>query len=194
MYQERKERILILFLIIIIGAALGNMFYQYLYSDKEGVEVEAKSQVDNSKEIPDYQTESNRQQEKIIVHLGGEVVKSGVYECEKGSRIYKVLKKAGGPTNKADLNAINLALEVHDGEKIIIPSLVNSNSEEDSKININRAKKSDLEEISGVGPVTAQKIVDYREKNGRFKELSSLSEVSGIGPKTLEKIEGEITH
>lgn len=197
MYQERKEKFLIIFLIVIIGLALGNMAYQRLYAEKETIELKAKSKPQSqasSYNKVSSSRDNNKKEQRIVVHLGGEVIKPGVYHCKKNSRLYKVLKKAGGPTNKADLNAINLALEVHDGEKIIIPSLVNSNSEENAKININRAEKSDLEEISGVGPVTAQKIVDYRKEKGRFRELSSLTEVSGIGPKTLEKIKGEITH
>lgn len=196
MHQERKENFLILFLIIIILIAVGNMFYQQLSPDKNSVEIKTQSQNENNYKLNNKTSNFKIKKEKIVVHLGGQVVNPGVYYCKRNDRLYKILRKAGGPTNKADLNAINLAIKVRDGQKIIIPSLTQTNFSQgpNAKININTAKQSQLEEINGVGPATAKKIINYREDNGRFKSVDSLTEVSGIGPKTLKKVKDKITY
>ncbi|MBM7556219.1 helix-hairpin-helix domain-containing protein [Halanaerobacter jeridensis] len=196
MYQSRRDNLLIVVLIIIILLAAGNIFYQRFNSEQDEIKVQAKTQVNSNHEIENKKSNFNQKKEEIVVHLGGEVLKPGVYYCAADSRLYKILKKAGGPTNKADLNAINLAIKVRDGQKIIIPSLTKSNSSQgpNAKININTAKQSQLEEINGVGPATAKKIINYRQDNGRFKSIDSLTEVSGIGPKTLEKVKEKITY
>jgi len=196
MYRQQKENILITVLTLIVVVAIGLMTYQKLISQEDNsVELETDSKV----EVQQRTKQASRTQqepETILIHLAGEVIEPGVYQVEKGSRLYNVVKKAGGPTNRADLNAINLANKVRDGQKIIIPSLTTKRSAANklAKININSAKQSELEEIAGVGPVTAEKIIKYRKEEGSFASVDSLTEVSGIGPKTLEKIEDEITY
>lgn len=192
MHYRRKEDILIVILVIISLLVLGNICYQNLYEKKDKIAIKTKESSKQSNEI--IEKDFKLDKKGIVVHIGGEVVKPGVYKCEKKSRLYRVLKKAGGATEKADLDAVNLAFEIHDGEKIIIPSITDSNTKEEKKININQAKQKELEEISGVGAVTAQKIIDYRKREGRFRKLSNLTDVSGIGPKTLAKIKDEITY
>lgn len=197
MQQKQKENLLISLLIIISLIAGGNIFYNQFYAQQSSVEIKTNDAASNEFRANNNQSKNlATQPEKIIVHLGGEVKNPGVYECEKYSRLYKVLNKAGGVTNKADLNKVNLAGEVRDGEKIIIPSLINDNSaaESTAKININTAQQTKLEEITGVGPVTAEKIVKYRNDNGQFKDIASLANVSGIGPKTIEKIKEKISY
>lgn len=144
--------------------------------------------------------------EKILVHVAGEVLNSGVYELESGARVIDALMAAGGATSLANLDIINLAAPISDGEKIYIPSVIekinqfNQNSSFTSyssggssgKININTADASELQKLTGIGPGKAKSIIDYRNKNGPFKSVDDLLNVSGIGEKTLEKIRDEI--
>ena len=196
MQQKQKENLLIIILIVISLIAGGNILYNYFYSKQGKVEIRTNSVAANKAPKNNKQENLNKLQEKIVVHIGGEVIKPGVYECKKNSRLYKIINKAGGATNEAALNKVNLAGEVHDEEKIIIPSLIDNNVQANSiaKININTAQQTKLEEIAGVGPVTAEKIIAYRNDNGKFKDIASLANVSGIGPKTIEKIKEKITY
>ena len=144
--------------------------------------------------------------EKILVHVAGEVLNSGVYELESGARVIDALMAAGGATSLANLDIINLAAPISDGEKIYIPSVIekinqfNQNSSFTSyssggssgKININTADTTELQKLSGIGPGKAKSIIDYRNKNGPFRSVDDLLNVSGIGEKTLEKIRDEI--
>jgi competence protein ComEA len=196
MYGRQKENILITVLTIIVVVAIGWMTYQKFISfEHNSVELETNSQV-KAQQRSEQVSRTQQEAERIVVHLAGEVIEPGVYQVEEGSRLYNLVKKAGGPTNRADLNAINLANKVRDGQKIIIPNSATTRSvaNKSAKININSAKQSELEEIAGVGPVTAEKIIEYRKEEGSFASVDSLTEVSGIGPKTLEKIEDEITY
>lgn len=147
----------------------------------------------------------------IYVDVGGEVNQPSVVELADGSRVTDAIAAAGGLTEKADLTDINRAAFVSDGEKIFIPSQ-ESESEDgvlsadgggssgsgssgrssDGKININTADSSQLQELNGVGPATAEKIIDYRKQNGRFQSIEDIKNVSGIGDKTYEKLKDHI--
>lgn len=146
-------------------------------------------------------------EEKIIVHVAGEVFNTGVYELEKSSRVIDAVRAAGGTTSLANMDIINLASPISDGDKIYIPSVVdkinqinnssggnysNYSGGSSGKININTASSSELQNLSGIGPSKADSIIDYRNKNGPFRSVDELIEVSGIGEKTLEKIRDEI--
>ena len=149
--------------------------------------------------------------ENIKVYITGEINNSGVYELKKGSRVIDLIKLAGDLTKDGDLNAINPARTLKDGESITIPKkvLVNSLTEEDATsndlstsqsgktkeglININKATKEELMELYGIGEVKAQAIIDYREENGSFVSIEDIKEVPGIGDKTFEKIKDKIT-
>ena len=154
-------------------------------------------------EVSENNEESQKKQGKIFVDIGGEVVKPGVYQVKDGARVYEIVEKAGGLTDKADTTNINQAEIAADGQKIIIPSIEESTGQENSGapavagvaglININSANAATLEEIPGVGPSTAEKIISYRESNGRFKKKEDLKNVSGIGEKTFEKLKDKIT-
>lgn len=141
---------------------------------------------------------------EMYVDISGEVNNPGVYEVNSDTRMYEVIKKAGGLTDDADTDQINQADYVEDGEKIIIPSIndeVNMDSSEagmssdytvsNAKININKASKEQLMEITGVGEVIADRIIDYRKSN-RFKSKEDIMNVSGIGEATYEKMKSEI--
>lgn len=146
--------------------------------------------------------------EKVIetnmyVDISGEVKNPGVYQFESGTRLYEVIEKAGGLTKHADKNGINQAEFVEDGQKIIIPTLssgdisYSDDSTEDSYsanglININMASKNELMEITGVGEVIADRIIEYRNNN-RFKNIEEVKNVKGIGDATFEKMKSQIT-
>ncbi len=157
----------------------------------------------------------------LYVDVGGEVKDPGVYELPAGARVFDGIEKAGGLTGKADTSLINQAERVKDGQKIFVPrkgkagqsgsgassaqtsissgtssgagSSASSAGSAGGKININTADSAALQQISGVGPVTAQKIIEYREQNGGFQKIEDLMNVSGIGEKTFAKLKSSIT-
>lgn len=148
-------------------------------------------------------------QSRVVVHIAGEVKVSGLYTLEQGSRVNDAINAAGGPTLNADLDAINLAQRVCDGEKIDIPSkseaqqvrkgvmptsFSHSVTNVRSKVNINTASESELDTIPGVGPATAQKIIEHRRLNGPFGSLERIMDVSGIGEKKFENMKDYITY
>jgi competence protein ComEA len=95
---------------------------------------------------------------------------------------------AGGVSENASMSSVNLARILVDGEQVIVKSSVEFQQELDSKISINDASADQLDEIPGVGPSIASRIIDHREKNGPFSSLQQLTDVSGIGPKMFENI------
>ena len=141
---------------------------------------------------------------KLMIDIGGEVNEPKVAELPEGSRVEDAIKAAGGTTPEADMTGINRAAFVADGEKIFIPATGSSDdtegiknagqsvTDQDGKININTADSAALQELNGVGPATAEKIISYREKNGRFKSVEDIKNVSGIGDKTFEKLKEHI--
>jgi len=146
-------------------------------------------------------TEEKETVEKLKIHVIGEVVNSGMYEVEEGARIDDIIKIAGGTTENVDLNKVNLAYEVSDGEKIYIPSIFdeemeynvsNGNTNSSGKININKANAEELEKITGIGEALAKRIIDYREENGKFSSIEDLKNVSGIGDKKFESIREQV--
>ena len=144
----------------------------------------------------------------IYVDVGGEVKNPSVVELPDGSRVTDAITAAGGLTEQADLTDINRAAFVSDGEKIYIPSQVSELEDDglsvgegggggtakssDGRININTADSTQLQELTGVGPATAEKIIDYRKQNGRFQSIEDIKNVSGIGDKTYEKLKDHI--
>lgn len=131
--------------------------------------------------------------EKIKVHIVGEVNNPGLIELDAGCRVQDAIDLAGGLTQDADTSKTNLAYIVSDGEKIKIPSLYDEETEEitvnsSKKVNINTASVSELQTIPGVGESTANAIVEYRTKSGRFMSIEDVQNVSGIGQSKFEKM------
>ena len=153
--------------------------------------------------------------EKIYVHIAGEVINPGLIEAKYGDRISDIVQMAGGFSEQADISRINLAYQVQDGQKIIIPNIndeskkvensqdyIIENSGDDitleesnygKKININTASQTDLELLTGIGPSIATKIVAYRNQNGKFKNIEDIKNVPGIGEEKFKNIQNEIT-
>lgn len=134
----------------------------------------------------------------IVVHITGAVNNPGVYTLTEGSRVFHVVEKAGGQAEDADLESVNLAQPLYDGQPVFIPcsgdcdppsstggaSTVGNLA--NAKVNINTADKAQLETLPGIGSVKAQNIISYRQENGPFQRLEDLTNVNGIGEKTLE--------
>ena len=158
-----------------------------------------------------YEVDNNIEQEdKIKVHIVGEVQTEGIIEIEKDARLADVIEEAGGITDEADLSKINLAYCVKDGQKIYIPNMEDNLEEyiiddagdgvlpeedykqKNEKVNINTAKQTELETLSGIGPSTALKIINYRKENGEFKNIEDLKNVPGIGDSKFEAIKDDI--
>jgi competence protein ComEA len=148
---------------------------------------------------------SPEEEKLIIVHITGAVTNPGVYTLEEGSRVFHVVEKAGGHLEDADLERINLAQPLYDGQPVFIPRKSDRDNSSSTggpspagdpsvaKVNINTASKAQLETLPGIGSVKAQNIISYREKNGPFQRIEDLVNVNGIGEKTLEGMKDFIT-
>lgn len=137
---------------------------------------------------------------EIFVHIVGEVVSPGIYQVDSGSRIVDVVFAAGGFSKSADQASINLAREVTDGEQVVVfqvgaaPQLPGSGpSNTSSLISLNRATQAELENLPGVGPALAGRMIDWRTANGGFKKKEDLLNISGIGDKLFAGIKDEVT-
>jgi competence protein ComEA len=132
----------------------------------------------------------------LIVHMSGEVIAPGVYRLPVGARIDDALKAAGGPTGEGDIHRLNLAARLADGQQIIVPkrvdpvlaAMVPLPSPAPGRVNLNMASVAELDRLPGVGPVTAQRIVAYREQNGPFTSVEQLRDAKLVNVTTFEKI------
>lgn len=140
--------------------------------------------------------------EQIYVDIKGSVKYPGVYSVTQGQRVQDLLTKAGGLTEDADTSQLNSAAKLVDQQLIYVPKIGEASLDQpqnqtptvtESKININTADISELQELSGIGAKKAQDIVNYREENGYFKSVEELEEISGIGEKTVEKLRNFVT-
>lgn len=139
----------------------------------------------------------------IVVHITGAVPRPGVYALQQGARVQDGISAAGGFLAEADKSGINLARALEDGEQLDIPYVegftpVIATPEEvfvpsSDLIDINTASASELDTLPGIGPTTAQKIIEYRDTNGPFVSIEDIVNVSGIGPSTYDRIKDLIT-
>jgi competence protein ComEA len=136
---------------------------------------------------------------RLVVHVVGAVRRPGLYELKQGDRIQDAVTHAGGPTRKADLALINLAAQISDGEQIVVPRRgargaagpageAATGGAPTGPVHLNSATLEQLDSLPGVGPVTAQKIIDYREKHGPFTAVDELDAVPGIGPARMDTL------
>lgn len=173
---------------------------------------EEKENIDIIGESPNIEIDDKAEDNKIIIHITGEVKKEGIIKINEGGRISDAIEEAGGLTENADIKRINLAYELEDGQKIYIPNKKDKKvesyiedgvdpivlEESDNKtsksnlININKAGVEELKTLTGVGESTAISIVSYREENGKFKDIEDIKKVSGIGESKYEKIKNSI--
>lgn len=137
----------------------------------------------------------------IYVDIKGEVMNPGVYKVEDPTRLFQVISLAGGTTMNADLLAFNMSMKLRDEQVIYIPSVYDDyplitdivEDIENGIVNINTASLEQLDTLPGIGPTTAQSIIDYREENGDFSNIDDILFVIGIGESTLNEIREFIT-
>jgi competence protein ComEA len=140
---------------------------------------------------------------RATVHVVGAVHDPGVYRLADGARVQDAVARAGGATARADLQAVNLAARVADGQQVVVPRRGTAPAAAPgaaaepgaaaAPVSLNSATAEQLETLDGVGPSTAQKILDYRTAHGGFSSIDDLAQIPGIGPKKLESLRRQVT-
>jgi competence protein ComEA len=200
-FSKREKVLLGLLLVLIIS--IGTITYYAFF--KKSPEIAFKLQEEPAIPV----TAPVMEAEKIVVHVAGAVKNPGVYTLEQGKRVKDAIEVAGGHLPEADILRLNLAQKLHDEDKLYVPKIgetpeqsepespsygatVGVSSKSDGKIDINTAGETELTQLPGIGPVTAQKIIEYRKNNGLFKTIEDIKNVSGIGDKKFEQIKDKI--
>jgi len=130
----------------------------------------------------------------VVVHVAGAVGEPGVYRMPAGSRVADAVERAGGPTGRAQPDALNLAARLADGQQVVVPSrdaggtAASATGAEDGPISLGSADQADLETIDGIGPVIAADIIEFRDERGGIASIEELDEIPGIGPATIESL------
>lgn len=135
----------------------------------------------------------------LVVHVAGAVRQPGVYRMPVGSRVDDAVARAGGAGPRAQLEAINLAARLADGQQVVVPERIagggaaaSSVSAEEGPISLGTATVEQLEEIEGIGPVTAGDIIEFRDEHGGLSSVDQLDQVPGIGPATMESLRARL--
>jgi competence protein ComEA len=132
----------------------------------------------------------------LVVDVAGAVARPGLYRLPQGARIADALDRAGGPTRQADTTLVNLAAPLADGVQVLVPARGTAAPSSggvpspSAPVDLNSATAEQLDSLPGVGPVTAQKIVDYRQAHGPFTSVDGLDAIPGIGPARVESLRG----
>ena len=188
---NKKQKIIVVVLIIIMCIVIG----YYIISKTEKYDYSDIEKISNIIE-EDQEVDDNIIENKIVIHITGEVEEEGVIELEKGARISDAIEEAGGTTEEADLSNVNLAYSLSDGQKVKIPNInekdeeiivveekagdniiIEGNKSKEEKININKAAQTEIETLPGIGPSTALKIINYRNEHGKFKNIGDIKNV-----------------
>jgi len=128
----------------------------------------------------------------LTVYVSGAVATPGVYILLIGSRVEAAVRAAGGLAPSAEPEGVNLAALVADGQQIDIPGIVDTSHINAGRVDINTATVTELDALPGIGPTTAQTIVDFRRQNGTFQSIQDIQNVPGVGPATYERIKDYI--
>ena len=218
-FNKKQKIIVICICIVLIGAIV---YCVYASQNVNNEEIFFDGKTDNQEEalnnmLVDKNEEEKEKTKDVTVYITGAVNTPGVYILPEGSRIADVIDKAGGLTDDADAGAVNLVYVIEDGMHIILPRKneeekeyittesgldVNNDTKKSdnggnkqmssAKININTATKEQLETLTGIGPSTADKIIEYRKENGNFKNAEDIKNVNGIGESKYSKIKDKI--
>lgn len=187
--------VLIVALIIIFVKVMNTDFFN---TSDDGITVQKAYDSSAKDSLND---ESDEDDAFIYTHITGEIKKPGVYKMKAGTRMDDLVKEAGGLTDDADIDQINLSEKLVDEERIIVPSKSGSSEEgitsaaidaKTKKININKASLSELMTLPGVGEKTAQKFIDYREQK-KFKKIEDVMNIEGIGENKFKNIKDYIS-
>jgi competence protein ComEA len=186
MPQISRSRALAYFAVLLVGLTLAGRFV--LRGEGHASSAVAEPAVMRAEPAP---------VQKLLVHVVGAVRAPGLYRLDEGSRIDDAVRAAGGPKPKAALDLINLASPVADGQQVIVPvrgrgpaagSAAAPGGLPGERVHLNTATLEELDTLPGIGPVTAQKILDYRTEHGAFATVEELDAVPGIGPARLAEL------
>ena len=137
---------------------------------------------------------------RLVVYVVGAVRRAGLVRLSEGARVADALEHAGGPTRRADLALVNLAAPVADGQQIVVPARVpvatggaGATASAPAKVSLASATIDQLDELPGIGPITAQKIVDWRQTHGPLRSVEDLDAIPGIGPARVEQLRDLVT-
>lgn len=190
MVEVARKRLLFIALLLIV--VMGGSCYAYWQ----------KNSVPESTRTYE-QTDKRDHQDLLTVYISGAVMQPGVLKVNAGTKVIDVINTAGGLAQGAEVGKLNLAQAVKDGMLIQVPTakqtLQNSSKSDDGsksiggKVNINTADKKELDSLPGIGPAIAQRIIEYRQANGPFKELEHIKNVSGISDNKYSKLKEKIT-
>jgi competence protein ComEA len=134
----------------------------------------------------------------LVVHVAGAVRRPGVYRMPVGSRVDDAVSRAGGASQRAELEAVNLAAKLADGQQVVVPERVpggvaaTSGAAAEGPISLGTATVEQLEGIDGIGPVTAGAIVEFRDEHGGLSSVEQLDQVPGIGPATMDSLRSRL--
>jgi competence protein ComEA len=194
---SNQEKITIIFLLIVIIIGIGIILYKN-FNNEDNLAINSPSNFSENNIAEKIEVPS------VIIHISGAVKNPGVYKLKSIDRVVDAVKIAGGITERANPDAINLAALLKDGQKIIIPykisnqvtvesdknieEVYSSSSSPSDQININTADDNTLQSLPGIGPVLSKRIIEYRNQNGLFEVIDDIKDVSGIGEKKFEGI------
>ena len=210
-YINKKQKILLIMIISIITLGIG--YYTYTTKTNDEFSIEEQNLEIEENEREKEINENIKENTKIIVHVSGAVRNEGIVELKEKARVADAIEMAGGITEDAYMKDVNLATILEDGMKIYIPTKEevekqgenindsvskdtnldiynngSNTSKKNNKVNINTASKEELDTLPGIGESTANKIINYRKENGKFKTIEEIKEVSGIGDSKFEDI------
>ena len=195
-----------IYVISAILLAIGGIYYFYFYNpvtpDISSLENKEAELITNPKK---EETVSKKESQNIMVDVKGQIHHPGIYQSTTDERVMDVINRAGGFTEKADQNQVNLAEHVYDEMVIYIPGkgedvpsqaagersspiVSGSTTESQGKVDLNKADVNQLQTLPGIGPAKAAAIIEYREKSGKFNKPEDLKNISGIGDKTFDKL------
>ena len=135
---------------------------------------------------------------RLVVYVVGAVRRAGLVRLPEGARVADAVERAGGPTRRADLALVNLAAPVADGQQVVVPVRLppgapGSGPAASGKVSLASATLEQLDGLPGVGPITAQKILDWRQTHGSFRSVDDLDAIPGIGPARIEQLRDMVT-
>jgi competence protein ComEA len=205
-FQKAKIAFIVLCILISGICYSVSRFYVNRTGETNISQASTVSPLESQKEKSPGSSSLDTQEEKSLpcyVHICGEVVFPGVYQLSKESRIFEAVEKAGGFTQQASPEYLNMAQQIEDGMKIVVLSKEEAKTAENqalketgqkgSKINLNTAPKEELMTLRGIGEARAEDIIKYRDSHGAFKKNEDIMNVSGIKDAAFQKIKDDIT-
>ncbi|NLI69813.1 MAG: transporter [Firmicutes bacterium] len=191
--MPRRDRIIIAVLVVLLIVGIAVRFSGYFSG------MERLPTVNDSQSSPEEPSSVPEEEAMCTIHIIGAVVNPGIYELPIGARVHDVVNKAGGPAADADLEKVNLARPLVDGEQVHIPLAGEEGPESnvsgiaDGKVNINRATLEELTTLTGIGEKRARNIIEYRDAHGPFSKIEEIMNVPNIGAGLFEGIKENIT-